>query len=123
MSYQIINLTLQPLVENCIVHAFNGKSEQGNIIISGRCLDDDIYIDVSDDGLGEDITDIDYLNNRVSEPFNFDNQIDHYGIHSVHNRIQLYYGAKYGLSYSYNEMGGITATVHIPAIRKEEPIK
>lgn len=123
MPYQIINLTLQPLVENCIVHAFNGKCEQGNIIISGRRLDNDIYIDVSDDGLGENITDIGYLNNRVNEPFDFDNQIDHYGIHSVHNRIQLYYGAGYGLSYSYNEMGGITATVHIPANRREDSIE
>lgn len=120
MDYQIINLTLQPLVENCIVHAFSGKHGQGNILISGRKSDDDIYIDVADDGLGENITDIRYLNKRVNEPFDFDNQIDHYGIHSVHNRIQLYYGSGYGLSYSYNEMGGITATIHIPANKKED---
>lgn len=114
-NYSIINLTLQPLVENCLVHAFNGKSNSGNIIISGELIKNDIYIHVSDDGLGENVTDVNHLNQYVNEPFNFDDQVEHYGIHSVHNRIQLYFGTDYGLHYSYNDMGGITATIHIPA--------
>ncbi|MBP3360789.1 MAG: histidine kinase [Clostridia bacterium] len=119
MDYSIINLTLQPLVENCIVHAFKNKSGKGNIIISGRREKTDLYIDVSDDGLGANITDVNYLNNYVNRSFNFDEQIEQYGIHNVNHRIKLYYGSEYGLLYSYNENGGITATVHICTEKKE----
>lgn len=113
MECSIINLTLQPLVENCIVHAFKNKPGVGNIEITGRQDKNDIYIDVSDDGLRANVTDIRHLNQYVNKPFNFDEQIDKYGIHNVNHRIKLYYGSEYGLSYSYNQNGGITATVHI----------
>lgn len=119
LNCRIINLTLQPLVENCIVHAFKNKPGIGTIRISGRQSDDNIYIDVADDGLGANITDIRLLNQYVNKPFSFDEQIDKYGIHNVNHRIKLYYGNEYGLSYSYNENDGITATVHISTNKGE----
>ncbi len=120
LGCRIINLTLQPLVENCIVHAFKGKNGKGHIIITGVRENDDIYISVADDGLGANITDINYLNKRVSEAVNFDDHVERYGIHSVNSRIRLYYGSGCGLSYSYNDLGGITATVHITTHSKED---
>ena len=114
----IINLTLQPLVENCIIHAFRGKTNIGTISISGRRCGSDVYIDVADDGLGANIIDVNYLNQYVNKPFNFDEQIEQYGIHNVSHRIKLYYGNMYGLSYTYNESGGLTATVHISTDKK-----
>ena len=113
LDLPIINLTLQPLVENCIVHAFKNKTGIGTIEITGKQNGKDVYIDVADDGLGANITDIRHLNQYVNKPFGFDEQIDKYGIHNVNHRIKLYYGNKYGLSYSYNKNDGITATVHI----------
>ncbi len=120
LDRRIINLTLQPLVENCIVHAFKGKSGKGHIIITGSQENNDIYISIADDGLGANIADVNYLNNRVGEVVNFDDHVERYGIHSVNSRIRLYYGSDCGLSYSYNEFGGITATVHITTHSKED---
>ena len=116
----IINLTLQPLVENCIVHAFRNKPDIGIICITGHKKDSDVYVEVADNGLGANIVDVRHLNQYVNRSFNFDEQIEQYGIHNVNHRIKLYYGDQYGLSYSYNESGGITATVHISANKKED---
>lgn len=119
-DYSIINLTLQPLVENCIVHAFRNKPGSGTIRISGRRCGSDIYVEVADNGLGANAADVRYLNKYVNKSFNFDEQIEQYGIHNVNHRIKLYYGDQYGLSYSYNEEGGLTATVHICTEKKED---
>lgn len=120
LDCQIINLTLQPLVENCIVHGFKNKPGTGDIFITGRLSGNDIYIDVADNGQGANMVNIKSLNQYVTKPFSFDEQIEKYGIHNVNTRIQLYYGEEYGLCYSYNEMDGITATVHFSTHKKED---
>ena len=38
------------------------------------------------------------------------------GIRNVHNRLQLKYGAGYGISYKRNDDGGIEAMIRIPVI-------
>ena len=37
-----------------------------------------------------------------------------FGIYNTNKRIKLYYGENYGLSYSENDMNGITATIKLP---------
>ena len=70
--------------------------------------------------MGANVVDVRYLNEYVNKVFNFDEKIDDYGIHNVNQRIKLYYGQEYGLKYSYNDMGGLTAMVHISKSKKED---
>lgn len=113
IDFPICKLILQPLVENCIVHAFEDISYTGQIRIRGYKDGNSIYILVSDNGLGANVTDVDTLNNYVNKEFDPDEPIEKYGIHNVNQRIKLYYGPEYGLSYRENEKGGLTAIVHI----------
>lgn len=112
-KYTILNLTLQPLVENCIVHAFKNKEGFCQISIEAREIDNDIFIDIKDNGLGANIVDIEQLNDYVNQPILLDDRIKNYGIYNVNQRLKLYYGENYGLSYQYNYPDGLIATIHI----------
>lgn len=52
MEYMLPRVSLQPMVENAIIHGFENREEPGNISIQGWMEDDQIIIEVSDDGQG-----------------------------------------------------------------------
>lgn len=112
--YIICKLILQPLVENSIEHGFEYLSVGGIINIEGYAEDDDIILKVSDNGAGLNFMSVKDLNALAnSEPNNLTSS---FGIYNTNKRIKLYYGENYGLSYSENEMNGITATIRLPKV-------
>lgn len=119
MQNTICKLTLQPLVENCINHAFCDLEEMGVIEIAARRDGDDIIITVSDNG-PDGIAEISELNNHVNKQFEPDEPIEKYGIHNINQRIHLYFGEKYGLSYKKNTPNGLTAVIRIKASTMED---
>lgn len=110
LQCQIAKLTLQPLVENCIIHGFDNFEYVGIITISGFKKDGYIYITVSDNGRGGDIDKINILLNKA---FNPSEPTKKYGINNVNQRIKLYFGEECGLHYEENERGGIDVTAKL----------
>lgn len=98
MENQILKMTLQPLVENSLKHGLSKKllKEEGMIIISAKADEDFVYISIVDNGCGiseKKLREInEYLNNPRIEDKNG------LGIKNVNERIQLFYGEKYGIS-------------------------
>lgn len=112
-NYLICKLTLQPLIENCINHAFDRIDYTGKIDIDFREEGGDIIISVSDNGLGELVIDPEILNGYIAMEPDITEPIQKYGVHNVNQRIHLYFGKEYGLHYTTNENGGFTVTVRI----------
>lgn len=113
LSFRIIKLTLQPLVENAIYHGVKQKRGKGTILVKGYCINDTIYFEVIDNGVGMDVNKIkeimDALNNKE------ENAALGIGLRSVHERIQLHYGSSYGMHIE-SELGkGTKVTVTVPA--------
>lgn len=53
LEYKILNLILQPLVENAIDHGIDLKTNgRGRITITGKKEKDNIYLIVEDNGVG-----------------------------------------------------------------------
>ena len=105
-EYKILKLVLQPIVENCIKHGFEGKEELGIISITARSSGEYIEIDVTDNGCGFD----------VPEDFPFRkpaNTRGGYGLYNVNERIRLEYGDDCGLKVSSRKGEGTTVTVII----------
>ena len=114
----IVKLTIQPLVENSIIHGFDEIEEGGMITIRVYSEDDYIFIEVADNGCG---TDTDELNKAVTRELDYSEPIEKYGLTNVNLRIQLYFDKTCGLSFKTNETGGVTATIKIK--RKEHEYK
>lgn len=83
-------MILQPIVENCIKHAFNGVVNK-RIFIKAAVVGNDVNITVTDNGNGAPPELTEQLKNN-SIPGG------HYGLINVNKRIQLAFGEDYGLS-------------------------
>lgn len=115
--YMTLKVLLQPLVENAIYHGVKNKRGRGMIHIHGARIGHDIELRVIDDGIGMDEETI----RTILYPSDSHNTSKvGVGIANVHQRIQLYFGSKYGLSYKSVLNEGTTAIVTIPAIHFDE---
>ena len=109
--YRIINLIIQPLVENAILHGISNKEyldqEVGEVTILGELDNSCMKFIVSDNGCGmEEET----LKNITTTETNG------YGIRNVDQRIKLFFGEAYGVTYE-SELGvGTTATITLPLV-------
>lgn len=119
-SYLICKLTLQPLVENCIYHAFSGIDYQGIINIKIIKEDEYIIITVSDNGIGNITVDFNVINEYINKSFDPSEPIEKYGIHNIAQRIRLYFGNDCGLEYLPNKDAGITVKIRIKAIKENK---
>lgn len=115
MSYYIIKLILQPIVENCILHGFNDLDGKGKITIKGYIQDENIIFEVTDNGIGMFQEQIEKLLTEEETHRRSFNQI---GIKNVHKRIKLNHGDKYGLSIESESNKYTTIRLLLPIIRK-----
>ncbi|NNG67278.1 histidine kinase [Caldanaerobacter subterraneus] len=110
LSYKIIKLILQPIVENAIVHGLEDYEGKGEILIKGYFEDGTVVFEIANNGKP---IDLDFVNKLLSSPTNDEKS---YGIQNVNERIKLYYGIEYGLFYEVKE--GVTiARIKIPAVK------
>lgn len=104
---KIINLILQPLVENAIEHGIDCKinGERGHLFISAKKKEEKVIFTVEDNGAGipENKTDT-LLQTGTSG----------YGIKNVNDRIQLLYGSAYGITIHSREGQGTKVEICIP---------
>ena len=61
-------LTLQPVVENSIIHGIERKVGSGTIRIVLRCTEKRLLIEISDDGVGMPPDVLEKLNNQLNQP-------------------------------------------------------
>ena len=114
LDCSIVKLTLQPLVENAILHGIEPNGEPGLIEIRGTREDDRIIVKVIDNGIGADV---ESLNHILADPSNDDHS---YGIKNVNQRIKNYFGEAYGITFLENDLAGITVQITIPFMAHEE---
>nr|WP_245368096.1 sensor histidine kinase [Paenibacillus silagei] len=106
----IPKITLQPLIENAIIHGVKHMEEDGEIIITSVLEDGRIRITIEDNGYKQ----VDYK--AIEQILNDDspNPVNGYGIRNIHQRVQLHFGGDYGISYRPRECGGTIVSVILP---------
>ncbi|SFS45768.1 sensor histidine kinase [Paenibacillus sp. BC26] len=112
--FETINLILQPLAENAIMHGLNKrKSTAGGLLqVSARLGSGVIELTVTDNGQG--------MTEAKKEQV-LSVQSGGYGLRNVNDRLKMFFGAEYGLSIASTEGYGTTMKVTIPMYRSEEP--
>lgn len=109
--YYILKLTLQPLVENALYHGIKNKRGKGKITVRGYEKNELIYLEVQDNGIGMDETELETLRKKVK------GEVMHergFGLGNVDERIRLNYGPEYGIHFESEKGKGTMATVCIP---------
>lgn len=112
----ILKLILQPLVENALYHGIKNKRKGGTINVRARRKsEDEILLEVEDDGIGFTPQKLAQLRNELNNDSDDIKMESGYGIGNVNNRIRLYYGKQYGLSIESQYNTGTCVTLVIPA--------
>ncbi|GIP17906.1 hypothetical protein J40TS1_35480 [Paenibacillus montaniterrae] len=108
---RIPKITLQPLIENAMIHGVKQMGEDGEIAISAELTGERVTIKVEDNGYKQ-------TNIAAIEQLLYEEEANPklgYGIRNIHQRIQLHFGNMYGLRYRHREGGGTVAIIVLPA--------
>ena len=117
LSYTIIKICLQPIIENAVYHGIKQKNDKGLIKIKGLCDDNNIILIVSDDGIGIEKDALDELNKTLSET-SFTNEKSHIGLSNVNQRIKIIFGDSYGIH--VESTVGVGTDVYVTIPKKEQ---
>lgn len=101
----IPKMTLQPFVENSMIHGFNSR-QSGRILIKVAEEGERIRIIIEDDGIGLSYNQ-DKGNNR---------RRGGYGIRNVRERFSAYFGEEFDISLADGERGGTIVTIAFPRL-------
>lgn len=120
---QVPNFILQPIVENSLLHGLKNVGYRGEVSVTVRKTEENrMEILVCDTGSGfaegkkEAIDQL--LLNYAKQPAKLEgNSI---GILNVQKRIKLLCGREYGLRYTENPTGGVTAHILLPMKEDEQ---
>lgn len=106
-------LLLQPIVENSIVHGFDGIQDIGEIEITTTLEGEDLVLYLKDNGKGISPELLPHLL-KEQEPSKG------MGLYNVNQRIQLNFGPEYGMSIESVQKSHTTVTMRLPALWEEE---
>lgn len=117
LTLPIPKVILQPLVENCMNHAFEGAHREYHISVSGRVIQAFLEFTVMDDGIGMTPEQLDALRKKLSSE---DAQPDKgsIGLTNIHKRLKFLFGADSGLSITSSPGYGTTVLMKIKLSRE-----
>ena len=120
----IPKLTLQPILENSIIHGIELKLGEGHIDIEISRSQRRLLISVRDDGVGMDREALRRLNGRLGSKEEELRDMTHeaqggIALTNVNNRIHLIFGEEYGMHVYSVEGEETTVELTIPAMTEE----
>lgn len=105
-------LIIQPLVENSVVHGLENKEGTVHVKVSVKLADNEIRVDVMDDGAGMSEQRLSELRGLIAQAE--EEQRSRIGLRNVHQRLVLYYGEEHGLNIASEEGKGTEIAFSIP---------
>lgn len=104
-DFKIPKLTLQPIIENAIVHGLEHQVGPGQVSVSIGSDGQRLLIEVADDGVGMSESVLDEIHRRLVNPDSATKneekaRLGGIALVNVHNRIKLLFGEPFGLRVS-----------------------
>ncbi len=106
----IPKMTLQPFIENAVIHGFHGRKEGAITIYARKAEPNVVQFKISDNGAG--------LKADWREPQT--RQTGGYGLKNVRERIHIYFGEEASIELKPNLPSGTSALIRIPVLRDKE---
>lgn len=126
-AFRLPKLTLQPILENSIIHGTECKIGTGHLKIHLERTKERLLIRVSDDGVGMDENALNRLNDRLEKSGRVLEEQESkikggIALVNVNNRIHMLFGEEYGL-HVYSMPGqGTDVEINIPTITSDREL-
>lgn len=120
MELGIVKFSLQPIVENCVIHGMEPRAESVIIRISASQREDGSYeVTIEDSGAGMSPERLAFVQKDLRDKEVIDDGA-HIGIMNVHWRIRHLYGEQYGLQVDSRQGVGTTVKVLLPLLKEKD---
>ncbi len=121
LGYKLPKLTLQPIVENAIIHGIERKVGTGTVRIKLETTQTRLLITIADDGVGMAEQRLEQLNERLNNSsldyINPDSeQQGGIAVVNVNKRIQLLFGEEYGICVYSTQGVGTDVEITLPLL-------
>ena len=113
-NFQTLKLILQPLVENAIYHGIKLQKNPGMINIRVFAVANDLIFEIEDTGRGMTPEELIALENTLENRPG--TKLESYGVKNVNERLKIYFGNDYGVSFSSILGIGTKVNVKIPQL-------
>ncbi|QGQ98361.1 sensor histidine kinase [Paenibacillus psychroresistens] len=97
LSYQVMKLTFQPIVENAILHGVEGMEAIVQISFVARVEKNQIIFVIRDEGVGIDERRLQQLRDSLRGEASVGGAKSGVGLRNINQRIKLHYGEIYGI--------------------------
>ncbi|GGD47639.1 sensor histidine kinase [Paenibacillus nasutitermitis] len=118
MEQEVINIMLQPIIENSLFHGIEPMAGKGCITIRARQEGERFVLVVQDNGVGIESGKLEELNRRLAAG-SADPPPERIGVKNVHDRIRLQYGEEFGIRITSVPGEGTAVEYQLP-IKKAE---
>lgn len=119
MNSKILKLTVQPIVENYVLHGFQADRKDNILQIEGIVKEGIMHIRVSDNGKGITFPDLMKIRQSLNDRFESKTSGESIGLSNVNLRLSMMYGSEYGLEIQSTYGIGTEVMLKIPASDKE----
>ncbi len=120
LNLKIMKFILQPLVENAIFHGLKDMDSKGKILVEAQRTDNNsITFRISDNGTGFVFKKDGSIHENTLKSRGMHSGI---GIKNIQERMTLYFGSEYGLTFSNTASGGACASLRHPLIDDQSSI-
>lgn len=120
LECKIINICLQPLIENAVYHGVKLKEGKGRIKISVFEKENMLHLVVEDDGVGMSAEKLMVLNNKLNNYLlsseNEHEEGEHVGLFNVNKRLKLMFGEQSGIHIESVQEQGTRVEIFVPKI-------
>ncbi|MFD0693927.1 sensor histidine kinase [Paenibacillus sp. GCM10027628] len=110
-SLRVMKMSLQPVIENYIVHGLRNESTDNELRIRVNQVEEFLHVQVEDNGKGisqERLNELElFLQAEETEGESF-------GLRSINQRLKLLYGSKYGVQLRSDPGQGTTVDIWLP---------
>lgn len=117
---QVPKMSLQPIVENAIIHGIEETENDATIYIKAVCRDEDYEIEITDSGQGMDENQVGLLKKKVSGEIEVSGGSGNgIGLKNVQDRIHIRFGESFGLHFASKEGCFTKVSIRLPYTHRE----
>lgn len=116
LEYNILKLTLQPIVENAIYHGVKFIKAEGVIDINIKKENNKLILQVEDNGIGIDEERLNKINSYIHDFKKEKHCNESYGLLNVNERIKLAFGEEYGIYIESKKFKGTKVKIVYPCL-------
>ncbi|BBH21951.1 two-component sensor histidine kinase [Paenibacillus baekrokdamisoli] len=114
---RFLRMSLQPIIENYIVHGLRSERTDNQITIKAMRFDKGIRVQIIDNGNGIAEDRLGTIKQMLSPDAP---EGESFGLRSVNERIKLLYGSEYGIQIESNPGVGTSVNIWLPSIEDKE---